>query len=109
MTVESSSSWVDIGLSMLCAETDSLEFSSLISDFDGAQSFRAETIAYIRKCLVRDEQDLSSKSATNSIIESFQPIGKAISKSCTTCKQPIPFTSRILRIDTVWQRRPLPS
>ena len=94
MTVKSSSSWVDIRLAMLCAETDSPEFSSLISDFDGAQSFRAETIIYIRKCLIRDEQDLNSESTENPLIASFRPIGEAISKSCTTSKQQIPFSHR---------------
>ena len=109
MTVESSSSRVNIGLAKLSAETDSTEISSLVSDFDGAQSFRAETIAYIRECIVRDERHLSSESAKDPTIASFHPIGEAISKSCTTSKQQIPFSHGFSRAYICWQRRPRPS
>ena len=78
---------MNIGLAVLCAEIDSTELSSLVSDFDRAQNFRAETITYVRKRLLRDEQDSHSESGTSPIIASFQPIGDAISKSCTTSKQ----------------------
>ena len=66
---------------------DSAEFSSLVSDLDGAQAFRAETIDFIQRCLTGDENILDSELPSSLVIASFKPIGEAISKSCTTSEQ----------------------
>lgn len=76
-------------------ETDSSEFSSLVSDLDGAQAFRTETIEYTKSCLTGDEHTLNAKLPSNPIIASFQPIGDAISKSCTAA-QSVAFINELL-------------
>lgn len=64
-------------------ELDSAEFSSLVSDYARAAAFRAETLDFARKCLMLDGKEGVLSPPSNAIIESFQPIGEAISKSCT--------------------------
>jgi len=63
-------------------ETDSLEFASLINDFDAACAFRRETMAYIEASLQKERTvDLDSIS-TNRVITNFKPVGEAIAKNC---------------------------
>ena len=68
-------------------ETDSPEFSSLVSDVKQAESFRAETIAFINNSLGTAEGALPANGPLNDIITCFQPVGQAISQSYTDGKQ----------------------
>ena len=71
-------------------ETDSLEFASLINDFDAACAFRRETMAYIEASLQKERTvDLDSIS-TNRVITNFKPVGEAIAKNCNQRKNPPP-------------------
>lgn len=64
-------------------ESDSAEYTSLITDYDRAKAFRAETVEYVQRCLIPHGHDLKSKPPTNRIIASFRPVGDAILESCT--------------------------
>lgn len=64
-------------------ECDSAEYSSLISDYDRAKAFRAQTIDYVQRCLIPNGHDGESKPPSNRIIASFRPVGDAILESCT--------------------------
>ena len=75
-------------------ETDSLEFSPLINDFEAACAFRRETMAYIEATLQKERTvDLDSIS-TNRIITNFKPVGEAIAKNCNQRKHPRPNQPR---------------
>lgn len=64
------------------SETDSLEFSPLINDFEKSCTFRRETMAYIEATLQKERTvDLDSIS-TNRVITNFKPVGEAIAKHC---------------------------
>lgn len=62
-------------------ELDS-EIGPLANDFSGGQTFRTDTIAYLKHCLSLGDID-SSGEPTNSIIRSFKIIGDAICKEYT--------------------------
>ena len=60
-----------------CLETDSLEFSTLGSDFDRSQVFRAMTVAYVRWCLGFGEiPPLYESSTFSPVITNFKFIGE---------------------------------
>ncbi|KAL8951387.1 MAG: hypothetical protein Q9222_002637 [Ikaeria aurantiellina] len=64
-------------------ETDSSEFSSLVSDVDKAQAFRAETLRFALKCLNNRNATEDVEQPSNRIVASFRPVGEAIARSCT--------------------------
>lgn len=49
----------------------------MASDFQAAQTFRQETINYIRYCLKLSEDDTTRRVPPNQIIASFKVIGDA--------------------------------
>ncbi|KAL8826846.1 MAG: hypothetical protein Q9170_007244 [Blastenia crenularia] len=63
-------------------ELDSAEFSSFVTDYDRAADFRNETLEFIERCLLPGEKDFNP-AASNAIIDSFRPIGEAITKACS--------------------------
>ncbi|KAG9252051.1 isoprenoid synthase domain-containing protein [Emericellopsis atlantica] len=63
-------------------ESDSVEFSDLINDFERSCAFRRETMAYIEASMQKNRTvDLSSIS-TNSVVTNFRPVGEAIATHC---------------------------
>ncbi|KAI0833178.1 terpenoid synthase [Hypoxylon sp. FL0890] len=63
-------------------ETDSLEFSSVISDWDKASTFRQRTIDYLQRILSSNPESEPSNTSIDPIISLFRPVGEAISKTC---------------------------
>ncbi|KAI5922917.1 isoprenoid synthase domain-containing protein [Camillea tinctor] len=62
-------------------ETDSQEFSSLITDFDKASAFRQETAKYLKANLSRNCPSDLSHISTHRMITFFKPIGDAFTKA----------------------------
>ena len=67
-------------------ETDSLEFSPLAYDLERATQFREETLSWILKCLEPDADFSKIEAPSSSIIANFQPVGAAITDTCTPSK-----------------------
>ncbi|KAI0410653.1 isoprenoid synthase domain-containing protein [Xylaria grammica] len=64
-------------------ETDSVEYSDLTNDFEGACAFRRETLAYVEACLSPDSQAHLPLISTNRFITNFSEVGKALRESYT--------------------------
>ncbi|KAI4222973.1 MAG: hypothetical protein LQ349_007522 [Xanthoria aureola] len=104
-------------------ELDSAEFGSLVVDPTRATAYRAETLDFAEKCLVADRQPGTLGTPINAIVESFKPVGEAISKSCsahqvetfrkelrffiemTEVEQQVQMSKRLPSIDEYNQRR----
>ena len=73
-------------------ETDSLELSGLLENFEEAQAFRATTLDSVRMYLALDcnatnqDTDATQKASRRSILEQFAPVGRAMVKHCTLGK-----------------------
>ncbi|KAJ8131819.1 hypothetical protein O1611_g1801 [Lasiodiplodia mahajangana] len=63
------------------AEIDSLEFSSLMGDFNSARTFREETMDYIRDHLMRHKPENSKAASSTRRISGFAPVGAAFCRS----------------------------
>ena len=64
------------------SEIDSLEYSSIASSLKKGQSFRKETLHYIRASLKGD--DAAARAASSHpMITCFKPVGDAVFRSCT--------------------------
>lgn len=70
-------------------ETDSAEFSPLVSDLQAAQKFREETVEYIRKCLYNSEVAPDADRPSSKIIEFLRVSGPAVAKSSTIGEYPM--------------------
>ncbi|KAL8963659.1 MAG: hypothetical protein Q9193_000103 [Seirophora villosa] len=90
-------------------ETDSAEFSSLVSDLHAARMFREETVGYMTKCLSGGHPELDTKRSSNTIIEFFGTFGKTISSSCTAAmtdvEQEFQLSGMLPTADEYRQRR----
>ncbi|RWA07763.1 hypothetical protein EKO27_g7331 [Xylaria grammica] len=64
-------------------ETDSIEYSNLTNDFEGASAFRQETLAYIEASLSPNSQANLPLISTNPLITKFGEVGEALSRSYT--------------------------
>ena len=66
-----------------------MQFNSLVSDWANAQTFREQTTLFVRDCLTGNNEPADIEiSGPNSIITSFQPIGKAIRRVYTVGRGP---------------------
>ncbi|KAI0892300.1 terpenoid synthase [Annulohypoxylon nitens] len=63
-------------------ETDSLEFSTIVNDWDQASTFRQRTIDYVQQCLSGSSESKLSEISTDPIITGFKPVGQAMLKTC---------------------------
>ncbi|OTA96441.1 hypothetical protein M434DRAFT_8886 [Hypoxylon sp. CO27-5] len=63
-------------------ETDSLEFSTVINDWDKASVFRQNTINYVQQILSKNSELGLSEISPDPIIGLFKPVGEAVSESC---------------------------
>ena len=68
---------------------NSAEFSSLVSDLDGAQAFRAETIDFTQRCLTGDENILDSELPSSPVIASFKPLKKLYRSRVLPVSRPV--------------------
>ncbi|KAI0383154.1 terpenoid synthase [Hypomontagnella monticulosa] len=62
-------------------ETDSIEYSTVIHDWDTASAFRQETVEYLRQSLSKDPNPNLSEISTDPIITFFRPIGEAFARA----------------------------
>ncbi|OTA70327.1 terpenoid synthase [Hypoxylon sp. EC38] len=62
-------------------ETDSLEFSTVIDDWDKASVFRHKTINYVQQILSKNSELELSEISPDPIIGLFKPVGEAVSES----------------------------
>ncbi|KAJ8133067.1 hypothetical protein O1611_g560 [Lasiodiplodia mahajangana] len=63
-------------------ETDSLEFSPLIDDFDKSHKFREDTTRYLEVALSPSpDPDALNSASTDRLITNFLPVGQAIARS----------------------------
>lgn len=73
--------------------------AELAGDFQAAQTFRKETINYIRYCLKLSEDDSTEPAPPNQIIAFFKVIGDAAcevyDQSKTSFDVPSPFTTEV--------------
>lgn len=67
-------------------ETDSAEFSSLVTDLEAAGRFREETITYVSDCLKGKKSANKHEKSASNIITTFKPIGQALRSSYTAGK-----------------------
>ncbi|KAI2638861.1 terpenoid synthase [Hypomontagnella submonticulosa] len=63
-------------------ETDSVEYSTVINDWDTASTFRQQTAEYLRQSLSKDPNPKLSEISKDPIITFFRPIGEAFAKAC---------------------------
>ena len=66
---------------------------SLAGDFDMAQEYRAETLAFVRNRLGLDNSKILNVSS-NEVINSFDFIGDALRESCSKGMSMPPFPPR---------------
>lgn len=90
------------------AESDSAEFSNLITDLVAAQKFRTETINYARKCLEGDKEVLDKERPSSTIIASFRPVGEAIAEHCTAGETSTPELAKAHHAHTSQQHKRRP-
>jgi hypothetical protein len=67
-------------------ESDSVEFSDLINDFEKSCAFRRETMAYIEASLQKNRTVDLSTISTNPVVTNFRPVGEAIATHCNDSK-----------------------
>jgi len=63
-------------------ESDSVEFSDLINDFERSCAFRRETMAYIEASMQKNRTVDLSTISTNPVVTNFRPVGEAIATHC---------------------------
>ncbi|KAI0486517.1 terpenoid synthase [Xylaria cf. heliscus] len=76
-------------------ETDSLEFTSLMGNYDRACEFRKETLAYLKASLSKERTYPLSDISTNTIITNFEPVAEALLK-CYNDRQLADITNDLL-------------
>lgn len=67
-------------------ETDSLQFSSLMEDFERSNRFRNETLLFISAILSQASSKVVDSISTNPIITNFREVGDEICRSCNERK-----------------------
>ncbi|KAI6781733.1 Microbial Terpene synthase-like protein [Emericellopsis cladophorae] len=63
-------------------ESDSVEFSDLINDFERSCAFRRETMAYIEASMQKNRTFDLSTISTNPVVTNFRPVGETIAVHC---------------------------